>query len=522
MRKPIAVIVATAFIVNSFISSASGAAIKSGSVCAKLNSTSTVNGYMFTCIKSGKKLIWNKGSKVIIKVTPTSNQVFYTPSSQASVLKIEDSEGCAVAFDASGKEVTFPTLWAEVSGQWLQVKTEEIGWQKTCNDPRLPDNKYFAFAKAAINDGTRIRWKFVGPVNIFERDSQGNGYSQPITITTPRKLIIPSLTKNNSGITWQNIESRVDEISTAAWQSTQDTLKENSKSNVTSSIKVMYAPQTATSHYAGFEEHLRTGIQLWNRFFLPPNSTILVYSYEEIPWARATIAKVLSDSGMSESQARQAGISLASAPYGVPDCGGANAGMITDTQAIGVFGLCPRNEGTDPYYQGPLQIHEFTHQLQGSQFSGTKLNNQQILPCWISEGLAHAAGLSAGTKTLNAYSVVRKSQASHPALGVAGGLYGGPLDVSSVDYNFMKKFYAESAPPGCFALPSYSLGYSIGYLTTEALAAIGGIESTLLLYARTANGETFDQAFKNIYGIDWVAAQDILARVVAKEFALLR
>jgi len=386
----------------------------------------------------------------------------------------------------------------------------------------LPNNKYFAYAKAAIDDGTQLRWKFVGPVNIRERDALGNGYSKPITFTVPRKLIIPSLAKNSSGITWENIESRASEIAGAVWQSTQEALKENSKSNVTTSIKVLYAPQTATSHYSGFEGYLQTGIQLWNRFFLPPEATFLVYSYEEIPWARETIKKVLTDSGMSEPQALATATNLAKAPYGNPDCGGANAGMITYTQAIGVFGLCARNEGTDPYYDGPLQIHEFTHLLQGSQFAATKLNNQQTLPCWISEGLAHAGGLSAGTKTLDAYLVVRKRQASQPRLGVAGGLAEGNLDFSSVNSNFMKKFYAESSPPGCFALPSYALGYSLGFLTTEALAAVGGIESTLLLYTRTANGETFEEAFKNIYGIEWIAAQDILAKVVAKEFALLR
>ncbi len=497
--------------------------ITPGSSCKTLNQKVIYQNRTYTCIKSGKNFVWNKG--VSLKkptLTPTPTQIFYKPGSQTPVLKVEDSEGCAVAFDSTGKEITVPTLWAEVAGKWLQVKTEEIGWQKTCNDSRLPNNKYFAFAKAAIDNGTKIRWKFVGPVNIEERDAQGNGYSKPIIFTTPRKLVIPSLAKNNSGLTWQNIESRVSEIGAAAWQSTQDALKENGKGNLTISIKVIYAPKTANSHYVGFDDYLRTGIQLWNRFYLPPNSTFLVYSYDEIPWAQSTITKILADSGMSQSQARQAGTNLASAPYGNPDCGGANAGMLSDTQAIGVFGLCPRNEGTDPYYEGPLQIHEFTHQIQDSQFVGTKFNKQQILPCWISEGLAHAGGLSAGTKTLNAYLAVRKSQAAHPVLGVAGGGSGGQLDTSSIDYNFMKKFYSESAPPSCFGLPSYALGYSIGFLTTEALAAIGGIESPLLLYTRTASGETFEEAFKNIYGIDWLAAQNILAKVVVKEFIEFR
>ena len=48
------------------------ATAKAGGTCTKLNSTSTVNGFKFTCIKSGKKLIWSKGVKVVAApiVTP--------------------------------------------------------------------------------------------------------------------------------------------------------------------------------------------------------------------------------------------------------------------------------------------------------------------------------------------------------------------------------------------------------------------------------------------------------------------
>jgi hypothetical protein len=40
------------------------AAVKAGGTCAKVNSTTTVSGYKYTCIKSGKKLVWSKGVKV--------------------------------------------------------------------------------------------------------------------------------------------------------------------------------------------------------------------------------------------------------------------------------------------------------------------------------------------------------------------------------------------------------------------------------------------------------------------------
>ena len=49
------------------------AAVKSGQSCSKLGATSTTKGMKYTCIKSGKKLVWNKGVKVVpvVKSTPT-------------------------------------------------------------------------------------------------------------------------------------------------------------------------------------------------------------------------------------------------------------------------------------------------------------------------------------------------------------------------------------------------------------------------------------------------------------------
>ncbi len=56
------------------------AVAKQGSVCTKAGITSTVNGLKFTCIKSGKKLVWSKGVAVK-KAAPTP-----TPSAKPIVL----------------------------------------------------------------------------------------------------------------------------------------------------------------------------------------------------------------------------------------------------------------------------------------------------------------------------------------------------------------------------------------------------------------------------------------------------
>ena len=61
------------------------AAVKSGQSCSKLGATSTTKGVKYTCIKSGKKLVWNKGVKVVpvVKPAPTPSptpEVIPTPS----------------------------------------------------------------------------------------------------------------------------------------------------------------------------------------------------------------------------------------------------------------------------------------------------------------------------------------------------------------------------------------------------------------------------------------------------------
>ena len=48
------------------------AAVKAGDKCAKLNSTAINAGKKYTCIKSGSKLIWNKGAKVAAPAKPAA------------------------------------------------------------------------------------------------------------------------------------------------------------------------------------------------------------------------------------------------------------------------------------------------------------------------------------------------------------------------------------------------------------------------------------------------------------------
>jgi hypothetical protein len=62
--------------------SAQGATAKAGAKCTKLKSTQIVSGKKFTCIKSGKKLVWDKGVKVVAKPTPKPTPVVVKKSQE--------------------------------------------------------------------------------------------------------------------------------------------------------------------------------------------------------------------------------------------------------------------------------------------------------------------------------------------------------------------------------------------------------------------------------------------------------
>ena len=86
MKKPLALLMALSFVISSF-SVPAFAAVKAGAKCSTKGETKTAQGKKFTCIKSGKTLVWNKG--VVVKtsggvVTPPAPKP--TPTQETTVV----------------------------------------------------------------------------------------------------------------------------------------------------------------------------------------------------------------------------------------------------------------------------------------------------------------------------------------------------------------------------------------------------------------------------------------------------
>ena len=72
----------TSFFIFNLLIIPAHSAVKYGDKCAKVGQTATASGKKFTCIKSGKNLIWNKG---VLIAKPTANPSIM-PSSSSTPL----------------------------------------------------------------------------------------------------------------------------------------------------------------------------------------------------------------------------------------------------------------------------------------------------------------------------------------------------------------------------------------------------------------------------------------------------
>ena len=122
MRKSLRIV--TLLIPMVLVSSNSYAAVKAGSACSKAGTKSVSGGKSYTCVKGGKKLVWDKGIAVI---KPSTVQPSPTPSPTKSgipeVLKIDFSKTFSTD-QGYLTEFTGPCQFDEnVTGQLAEIQS---------------------------------------------------------------------------------------------------------------------------------------------------------------------------------------------------------------------------------------------------------------------------------------------------------------------------------------------------------------------------------------------------------------
>lgn len=139
------------------------AAVKAGATCTKAGSTSTVKGIKYTCVKSGKKLVWNKGVKVVIanptpSPTPTVT-LTATPTPTPTPTPTKTFNSLWEKYD-----LTKPTSADEV------IKKATENFKSYTSVVRNPDQEIKVVAQTGV-DPTLISWVKEGATYVARRFS---------------------------------------------------------------------------------------------------------------------------------------------------------------------------------------------------------------------------------------------------------------------------------------------------------------------------------------------------------------
>ena len=128
----------------------STAAIKAGTICKKTGLTTVDSGRKYTCVKQGKKLLWNKG--VVVKAVPAKVPApVSTPSATPS-----PSSSPTPTFTPPSHPTTFGDLLEKVDGisYWAWAATSEK--IKKASEPSIEVEVLFGPNTPLINHNTQI------------------------------------------------------------------------------------------------------------------------------------------------------------------------------------------------------------------------------------------------------------------------------------------------------------------------------------------------------------------------------
>ena len=323
------------------------------------------------------------------------------------------------------------------------------------------------------------------------------------TTTTIQDSTTTSIPKNKCDdceyVTITELISNINNVPKYAWNDYQRISKENDIfENDSFEIIINIGPSTDL-YFQDNEKYIQKGISFWQNFNLPEKYYGFFYNYGDLDWATSELTTTGFEGGMARAPCRD-GI-----------CSGANSGIYQRPPhfGVGVFGI-HSGDSVDNYRYGPLHIHEVTHSVVASQWIGNARNPQQsandATPCWLNEGIAHAAGISLGVETYEEYLDMRSSQVRARHIQVPFNDYSAS---TVLDY------YNKSIPGDCIKNPDYVLGYSIGYLTVEAMNAMSGADSAMHVYSVMGSGKDFEEAFEMIYELSWNDAKPIFAEYVS-------
>ena len=367
---------------------------KAGAKCTKAGATATASGKKFTCIKSGTKLVWNKGvaiTKPLPVATPTP-----TPT-----------------------PVPEPT---------------------------------------------------------------------PIPTPTP----IPVVKYPDAPTSFDDLIANYEGISYAAWS------KSNAAIMASKDVALPFKTLTGVNTTLSFKNPA-SAFDLVSRLYSGYKSasdiTVLTFSYDDRDWAQEQMKTL-------QPKSTWQWITFTACATR-PTCDG--GGVFSDDKGSGLIVLTtgPARGGQGP---GALEAHEFTHAIQQNQLRRASIwpLTTDWPPTWYIEGQAlFAENASIYHQSFDAY--LRNRRASSQDL----------INRPAINSAWIQEFFVVNQTQAWFNNYESWRQYDLGARLVEVLTAIKGPGSTMEIWKLMGTGQTFNQAFENIYGTSFDKALPIISKAIA-------
>ena len=392
MKRTLVLLVSITFL-GSSLSLPAFAAVKAGATCPKAGKISVASGKTFTCIKSGKKLVWSKGTAVAKPVVAAP-----TPSPSASSQPVAE------------KIPALPTSFADLEENYQGIPFAV--WEKVQSN-------------LAVHKSTDLKITFLFGPNTPQR------YPNQWTIDA-----------------------------------------------VTLGSRVMGAQRQ------------------------PAEVKYVQYNKTDVPWARTEAEKYISPFRLGMTFPDQAAEKCAQV-----DCDGAVTNIASDIGLVLVGVANPVNRFNIQKFNGQNDLHEYTHAVQGMVFKGkTQSPPPVLMPCWYSEGQPQAVSIPTVAKSAEDYVKIRK-----------GWITDNRWVLKDYEPETIQQFLKDNMKVPCPG-NTYAMVFSLGYIVMDALVAIGGIDKTFDVLTSIADGMTYEDAFKKVYGVTWSEASVVLSKTASKVY----
>mgnify|MGYP000007470494 CR=1 FL=1 len=445
-RLPLVASFISAIFVASFLP-ANSASI-AGTTCPKINSTKVVANFKYTCVKSGKKLVWNKG--VSIKTTPTPS-LSPKPSPTSTQPKIEIKAGDQCLGSERG------SLRTSVNGTFI------------CQH----------------DDSEAFRW--------FAADPATNSINPSPT---------PKPTGPTSPITLDNLDPEW--TSKIAYSKMLEYAKTQPKPNLEKTL--ILSPTVESRPYKLYMQGLEEVAQSLYSIYKNPKFTLILFTEQDSQWIDQTQTRLMGNYLINPTQQLQS-YRMKESGCNVGGFYLPNILLFCVKEQSELSSSIAGNFSAAHSFP-----HEYFHlsQFLSTDFTNipvlgtTASANRRFRACWIDEGFATFYGYAFGGSQIENYGEARLSFLSTLTLpyamrrGISSDAIRNKLLLN--DSNVVTALYKE-VEPNLENCPDTQLAYFLGEIAGEALVASYGAKSLNDFQIEFGQSGDWKSAFQKTFSI---------------------